>query len=430
MIQVPQTNAALRTNTRHLYADVAWFGVLSGSTLAFLSVYAARLGADAVHLGLISAGPALVNLALSLPAGAWLRKRPVLRATYFSSLWSRSAYLLIIPLPWLFASQGEIWALIALTALMSIPGTFLAISFNAAFADIVPPDWRGHIVGRRNALLAMSILATSLMCGLVLDRIAFPYNFQAVFAFGAVGAAMSSFHLGKLLPAKAIGPPRVRPPNPLNDVARPGMMRFMDAVRPASGLRYLARARNGLLNLDILRGPYRAILIAYLFFHTAQYFCIPLFPLVWVSALHLSNTVISIGNALFYAAMLLASLPMGRITALAGHRRVLLTGAFLYGLYPLLLGLAASDALFLVASVVGGAVWAVLNGALLNHLMDKTPKDQMPTHMAAYNLVLNVGILAGSLAGPAVLATVGLHETLLLGAGLRLLGAVLFALLV
>jgi MFS family permease len=426
----PAISPAMRANFRHLYADVAWFGVLSGSTLAFLNVFAARLGADGYQLGLISAGPALVNLAMSLPAGRWLQTRPLLRTTFISSLWNRAAYLLIIPLPWLFASPGEIWAMIALTALMSIPGTFLAIAFNATFADAVPQAWRGHVVGRRNALLALTILATSLLCGVLLDNITFPLNFQIVFVLGAFGAFMSSYHLGRLTPADGEMAPSQRPPQSLNDVARPGMMRFMDAIRPASGLRYLMRARKELLRLDIVRGPYRSVLVAYLFFHTAQYFCVPLFPLVWVSQLQLSDGVISLGNALFYAAMFLASLPLGRLARSAGHRRILLAGSFLYGLYPLLLGLAASESIFLVASLVGGGVWAILNGALLNHLMEKTPGNEMPAHMAIYNMVLNVGMLAGSLVGPMVLAALGLQETLFLGAAVRLTSAFLFAVLV
>jgi predicted MFS family arabinose efflux permease len=50
--------------------------------------------------------------------------------------------------------------------------------------------------------------------------------------------------------------------------------------------------------------------------------------------------------------------------------------------------------------------------------------------MAIYNMVLNVGMLAGSLVGPMVLAALGLQETLFLGAAVRLTSAFLFAVLV
>ena len=81
---------------------------------------------------------------------------------------------------------------------MSIPGTLLAICFNAMFADVVPAEIRGEVVGKRNALLAVSMTITTLVCGQLLDRIAFPFNYQIVFAVGALGAALSTYYLGQL----------------------------------------------------------------------------------------------------------------------------------------------------------------------------------------------------------------------------------------
>ncbi len=48
----------LRANFRALYLDVLWFGVLLGSTMAFISIYATRLGASAFQISLLTAGPA------------------------------------------------------------------------------------------------------------------------------------------------------------------------------------------------------------------------------------------------------------------------------------------------------------------------------------------------------------------------------------
>lgn len=425
MISQAALTSETQRNFRHLYADVGWFGVLSGSTLAFLSVYAARLGASPLQLGLLSAGPAAMNLVFSLPAGQWLRHRPFIHTAFTSSIWSRSAYLLLIPLPWLLSPAGETWALITLVIVMSVPGTLLAIAFNATFADVVPPEWRGHVVGRRNALLAVTITATSLICGVILETLAFPVDFQIVFSLGCIGAAMSSFHIGRLTGQDAPSPRRVQ--RPLDDVARPGLIRAMDAVRPAAGLRFLTRGGRAMLRLDLLRGPYGPILMAYLFFHTVQYFSIPIFPLAWVQTLNLSDTDISLGNALFYSAMLAASLPLGRLSARAGHRSVLLYGSLLYCLYPLLMGLAHSTPAFLLGSLIGGAVWAILNGGLFNYLMERIPKGDLPSHLALYNLVLNVGVLLGSMGGPLVGEAVGLREALLIGAGLRLMSALVFA---
>jgi hypothetical protein len=75
---------------------------------------------------------------------------------------------------------------------------------------------------------------------------------------------------------------------------------------------------------------------------------------------------------------------------------VLAAGALLFGHYPLLLGLAQDATLYWVASVGGGLVWALLSGGLINRLMERVPEDDRPAHMTLHNLVLNLGILAGS----------------------------------
>jgi predicted MFS family arabinose efflux permease len=148
---------------------------------------------------------------------------------------------------------------------------------------------------------------------------------------------------------------------------------------------------------------------------------VALFPLFWVHVLGLSDGDISLGNALFYSAMLLSSLALRRVSRRIGHGRVLILGSAFYGLYPFLTSLAHEATLFWIASLVGGGVWGILNGGLVNRLMERVPEDDRPGHMALHNLVLNLGILLGSFAGPLVGRAVGLREALLVAAGLRLL---------
>lgn len=309
---------------------------------------------------------------------------------------------------------------------MSVPGTVLAIAFNALFADLVPPDRRGALVGRRNAILAVSLTATSAVCGWLLIRFGFPANYQVVYALGAAGAALSSYHLGRLrLPTD--GPPE-RVGRLLEDDARPGLFRSADTIRLAPGLRFLARAEGRrLLRLDRVRGPFGLFLIAYLLFYTVQSVPVPLFPLFWVEQLRLSDGAISMGNALFYIMMMLTSLGLRRLTAARGHRPILVAGALLYGLYPLLTALAREASLFWAASLVGGAVWGLLNGGLVNRLMERVPADDRPAHMALHNLALNLGILLGSLGGPILAAEIGLRNDLFTAAGLRLIGAIVLS---
>jgi MFS family permease len=396
---IPDSN--LRSNIRNLYGDVIWWGVLGGSIVAFLNVYATRIGATAFQVGLLTAGPAVANLLVSLPVGRWLEGRSLIRATFWSSVAQRVGYVPLIFLPWLLTALAQVWAVELLVLLMAVPGTMLAIGFNSMFVEVVPPQERGQVVGWRNALVAISLTAASLVCGRLLDWIPFPLNYQAVFALGAWGGAMSSFHLSRIR----------RPSSAVKSVTRPS--RGHD--RP-------------LLRIDLLRGSFGPFMAVYLLFYVFQNIPVPLFPLAFVRALGLTDGTISLGNALFYGTMFLASTQLGRLSGLWGHRRVLILGALFYGLYPLLIALAQAATLFWVASFLGGCAWGLAGAGLINRLMERVQPDDLPAHMALHNLALNLGMLGGSLIGPALADAFGLREALLMSSGLRLLGGVLLML--
>jgi Major Facilitator Superfamily. len=191
-----------RSIFNHLYLDVAWWGVLSGTTISFLVIYATRLGATGEQIGLINAGPAMVNLALALPVGIWLGKNAIDRAVFWSGMLQRLFYLVFVFLPFLFFAQTQIWVIIVASLVMSIPGTGIAIGFNALFAEVVPPEWRGHVVGIRNAILSITTVISALLAGQILTWLKFPIGYQVVFVLGFIGAILSCIHIGMVHPLK------------------------------------------------------------------------------------------------------------------------------------------------------------------------------------------------------------------------------------
>jgi len=405
----------LRFNFRQLYADIFWYGLLAGSTVLFLPIFATRLGATSFQIGLLTAGPAVLNLLVSLPMGHWLEDRPIIRATFQAAIWARIGYVALVVLPWLWPATRLVDVLLVLTIAMSLPGSLVAISFNSMFATVVPPEWRGHVVGRRTALIAISQTATSLVCGRLLDWIDSPLSYQIVFGIGVVGAVTSAYYLGRIKASHADTPARSEP---------------QAAVRTPDSLSD-SRSSKGksLLRPDLLLGSFGPFMLAYLFFYVAQFMPIPLFPLAAVRELHLTDGQISLGSVLFYALMLPAAMRLDRATRRQGHRRVLIVSAALYMVYPLLVGLAGDVTMYWAASLLGGGVTGYLLGALTNRLMEQVPADDRPAHMALHNIVLNLGVLGGSMLGPALGDWLGLRSALLIGAGLRLLSGVLFALL-
>jgi hypothetical protein len=78
------------------------------------------------------------------------------------------------------------------------------------------------------------------------------------------------------------------------------------------------------------------------------------------------------------------------------------------GLYPALLALSLYAWQYYALSILGGLIWALVGGAYPNYLLEHTPADDRPAHLAWYNLMLNAAVLIGSLAGPALGALMGL----------------------
>jgi MFS family permease len=402
-----------RANFSHLYADIFWFGMTVGSSMAFVSVYAARQGASSLQLGLLTAGPAAVSMIASLPAGRMVEGRPLAHTAFLSGVIQRLGYLLLVFVPALLAPSLEIWLILLVSLLMSVPGALFIVAFNTLITELTPEDWRARVVSRRNALLALSTLASSLLCGFWLDRAPFPGSYHGVFALGAIGAALSAYHLTRL---RRHNDPPLRLRRLLSELARP-------AARPSAAA--VSQGRS-LLRLDLLRGSFGLFMLSYYLFYTFQFISIPIYPLFMVNEMQLSDGQISLGSALFYLGMMAASMSMGKWGRRSSHRGLLIFGGMFYSAYPLLNALAYTPLTFWAASGISGASWAYASGGLLNRLMERVPVDERPAGMAMHHLVLNLGTVTGSLLSPLLMAWLSIRPALLASAALRFLAGVVF----
>ncbi len=408
----------------HLTWDVAWYGLLAGSSMAFISVYLTRLGGGALAIGLLNAGPALVGLLFTLPLGRWLHGRPIGRAVLTTAIWQRIGYALWIVLPFLLAPGAQIQAYIILTLLMTVPGTAMSVGFNALYAAAVPPRERGKVAGVRNAVLAVTYIFASLLSGYILNTLPIEQGYPIVFAMGFIGAVGSTIHLWylrSLTGMEGIDPSTVRAP--LGDLASPGAMRTGGGgERMNVALRVFARGK-AILRLEILKTPYGLVVGALMLFHFAQYIPIALFPLMWVNELSFTDQQISIGTAVFHFSLLIGSLQLARLTERKGNLWLIVTGVIGLSLYPLIVANTWGFTLYIVASAVGGAAWSMVGGALANYLLEIAPRDDRPAYLAWYNIALNAGILLGSLSGPLLADWMNIRAGLYVGFVLRLVAA-------
>lgn len=399
-----------RSNFTNLYLDIAWFGVLSGTAINFLNVYATRLGASGLQIGLLTAMSAVVNLFLAIPAGYWISKRHTGRAVFWSSVIFRIGYLFWIPLPRLFNAQGQIWALIVLTFLMAIPLTPLGVGFNALFAEAVPDQYRARVAGTRNVTFAIAYMLTSLIAGVILKNTAFPTGYQIIFVIGAFGAAMSSYHIYHVKPLQDETP---APPSPPTTDSPPS---GQQADSP--------RGIKSILRLDIWRTHFKNVLLALFFFHFIHYLASPLYPLYNVRVLELNDSHLGNGTAFYYLSVLIASTQLGRIVHKYGHKKVTGWGVAGMASYPIMLAFAQNVWHFYALSFLGGFLFALVNGAYANYMLENIPADDRPSHLAWYTIVFNFAVLASSIIGPLTADVISLAPALILFGILRIVAGI------
>lgn len=405
-----------RSNFFHLYLDVAWYGVLNASALTFLSVFAARQGGTPFQVGLLTAGPAVMNLLVAMPIGHWLKRQPIGRAVFWTSIAHRMFYLLWVPLPMLLPPTMQVWTLIGLTLVMSVPGAALAIGFNALFAEAVPPAWRGHVAGIRNALLAVASVVSALVCGRILTTMPFPLGYQVVFSIGAVAALMSSLHLWFVRPlesrpssssAKGVKPLRDSPNRPHHRVHHRLAARMREWWR---------RLVSDLLRIEILREPFAKVLVALFIFHITQFVAVPVVPVFMVKILHLQDQQIGLATAVFWLSAFVSSTQLAHLCRVRGHQAATGIGAMLMASYPglMVFGVSLGMAAVLAASCLGGVGYAWMSGAFLNYILERAPQHDRPPYLAWYNIVFNAAILIGSLLGPLTATSLGFVPALAL----------------
>jgi Na+/melibiose symporter-like transporter len=260
------------------------------------------------------------------------------------------------------------------------------------------------VAGTRNVTFAIAYMLTSLMAGAILKSLPFETGYQVIFAIGAFGAAMSSYHIYHVRPLQ-------EEIFPLPSAPQPEITPRADAPRGIKSA----------LRLDIWGTPFRNILLALFFFHLTHYLPTPLYPLYNVRVLNLNDNNLGTGTALYYLTVLIGSTQFRRIAHRYGNKKVTGFGAAGMALYPFLLAVTHTVWQFYVVSFLGGFLFAMINGAYINYMLEKIPPADRPSHLAWYTIILNIAILTSSLAGPAIADWVGLVNALIVVGVLRIL---------
>ena len=375
---------ALRHNFLYMYLDIASWGFYTGSTIVFLTVYAARAGATTQQIGLMSAAPALISLVLSIPAGLFARRYVPKKLVTVAAFFARMLLFAYVLIPMLPGEALRINALLVVTALIAVPNTLLNIVFGPFLMSVIPSDWRGTVVSLRNAIMSVLSFVVTLVCGQILTAMAFPAGYQIVFFIGFLGAMGTVYALSR------------------TEVLNP------------DGAPTLARTSPGLFLPRIDPSARRYIVIALLLFalNATTFMANPVLPELYVNEIRLSDAVISVGAALTSMIVFVVSLFVARLTRRAGNRRGTVIGVAVLAAQTLLLAFARDAATFLAASAVAGLASGILAAAQYNYHLDNLPREEQTVWIAWSTLLGNIAALLGSLAGPAIAEMAGIPVVL------------------
>lgn len=359
------TPAQVKANIHHLVGDIAWFGIVWGSIVAFLQVYVVRLGASSFLVSAITYGPALIAIFLQIPAGRLIQRTGYrMRWVIAAGLVYRAFFLAVALIPFvLMRGRAEATALV--WVLSACGSSVSNIVFLAMMADAVTEEDRSRMVSMRFAAFGLVNTITTLLAGPLLQQLPFPFNYQVLFLIGFAGSLVSWWHVRQI---------HVPDPSPQTGQGGPFWRSLGSVLRFPGYLRFV---------------------VAFFFLQLALGMVSPLLPIYWVRGLNASDAQVSLVLSATTGAMVIGSLLMRRMVKWIGRERALAIGGIGYMSYPLLTSFVGSMWWLIPWAALAGLFTAAINVNLFDNLVTVTPSTDRIHHMSIYSTIQNVALFLG-----------------------------------
>jgi MFS family permease len=400
------SRAALEArNVRFLTIDTATFGVVQAGITAFISVFLVRLGAPNATIGFLAAAPALGAIFLSVPAATRLEgRRDLVRIVCIGRAFMRLPLLLIALVPFFLSGDVEIWAIVALWTLTSVPAAVVNQAWTGVVAAIVPPNRRPKVNGNRWALLSVVTAIAGAAFGRSLDVLPAPLSFQVVFFLSFV-AGWATIHLFAQL----------RLP--------------VEAKATATSLPAARRTAPPLSEyLTIMRDypPFTRFILTSFVYRIGLNLPVALFSIYWVREAHASNTIIGVQNTAANLALVGSYLLWGQTAARRGHRIVLLLASAGTSLYPLATAFVRQEIWLVPVALIWGTFASGIDVSFFEALLRSSPPERLQTFIGINSSLANLVIFVAPIGGTILADLIGIHVALLLAAAIGLIGTGLF----
>ncbi len=386
-----------------LYVQIDGIGIgLANAASPFLPVFLARLGGTNLQVSLLTAMPAVTGLIFALIAGRMLqRQKNVVPWFSFARLLVVSSYALTGIVPFFFEGDQLITAILFIWAAATLPQTIVAICFSVVMNAVAGPESRFELMTRRWSVMGVTTSTMILIVGQVLNRLGFPFNYQIVFMVLSIGGLLSYLFSSRI--------------------------RIPDNPPPVPTSHGKLGERIHVYFKDILSNkPFRTFIIKRFVFLTGSAFAAPLFPLYYVREVKASDGWISAYTMATTITLIIGYFFWSKQSRKRGPRNVLLWTTLGVSFYPAMVALTSTDWVIVVISVFAGIFMSGLDLVFFDELMRRIPDDRSAIFVSFAQSIQYLSTIFSPLIGSALADVIGLSGALLISAGIRLTGFLLF----
>mgnify|MGYP005811529845 CR=1 FL=1 len=399
---VPQSAPDMnRRNFLNVQIDAVGVG-LASTAAPFLPVLLTRLGANTFQVSLLTFMPALMGFILAIPLGQFLQSRKSIVPWFsFARLAVLSSYaltaLVIIFLPRATAVVG----ILGIWAIATFPQSVLNICFSVVMNYVAGPEGRYELMTHRWSILGFTNAISALIAGQVLDRLAFPLNYQVVFLALSMGGLISYYFSSK--------------------ISLPDQPRVIQTSK-----RSIKQQLQDYVHLILSEKPFVSFVLKRFVFLTGVALAAPLLPIYFVRSLRASDSSIALINIAANITVILGYSFWMQQTRRRGSLVVLLASTLGASLYPVFVGFTQQVWPIVIYAGFFGIFNAGVNLVFFDELMKRVPIEYSATFVGAAQGLQYMSSIVAPLLAPWLSQWIGFGPSLMLSGGISLIGFFMF----
>jgi len=390
-----------KRNFRNVQIDAIGVSI-SNVSAPFLPVFLTRLGATNIQVGLLTTMPGITGLVLAILVGRFLQTRRNVVPWYsLSRLMVISCYALTGLLTLLLPQKVLTTSTLAIWAFATLPQTALAVAFSVVMNAVAGPAGRYALLSRRWAIFGLTTVIGTFLITRVIDLVPFPTNYAFMFLGLSLGGFISYYFSNRIrIPDQ--------PPAPLTNSGSPAgtLHNYGRMLREAPAFTSFVSKRFVYLSAIALSAP--------------------LFPLYFVRVVHATDQNIGNISMTISLVMLFGYFIWTWISRRRGSRTVMLATTFGVMLYPALTAFTQRVEFIYAYAAIYGLFQSGLDLVFFDELMKTVPVEYSATFVSLAQSLQYLSAVIAPLVGTWLADTIGLSGGLLVSAGLRLLGFLLF----